>query len=185
MVERDIALAERALQRNNITNTLVVAQDGQEALDYLFGEGAHAGRDPSSLPVLVLLDLKLPKIDGLLVLEANVGAPHRTISIDPAVDTASPKARNPALDLYATANGFNPATNSATYSTAFKTRYLAAQHARSQLGALLAFKALAFLCCFQRGGGAGSGYADHTVVVSHDHITGCDQHAGTDDGDID
>ncbi|MES2075586.1 MAG: response regulator [Pseudomonadota bacterium] len=73
----DIALTERALQRNNITNTLVVAQDGQEALDYQFGEGVHAGRDPPSLPVLVLLDLKLPKIDGLEVLR-RVRADPRT-----------------------------------------------------------------------------------------------------------
>jgi CheY-like chemotaxis protein len=64
----DIALTERALKRNNISNPLVVAQDGQEGIDYLFGQGAFAGRDTALQPVLILLDLKLPKLDGLEVL---------------------------------------------------------------------------------------------------------------------
>ena len=64
----DEALTLRALKKNNILNEVVVARDGAEALDYLFGTGAHAGRDLDNPPQIVLLDLKLPKIDGLEVL---------------------------------------------------------------------------------------------------------------------
>lgn len=64
----DEALTLRALKRNNILNEVVVARDGVEALDYLFAEGVYSGRDASVLPEVVLLDLKLPKIDGLGVL---------------------------------------------------------------------------------------------------------------------
>jgi two-component system response regulator len=78
MTEKSILLVEdnpddelltlRALKKNHIPNPVVVARDGAEALDYLMGLGAYAGRDLSDLPALVLLDLKLPKIDGLEVL---------------------------------------------------------------------------------------------------------------------
>ena len=64
----DEELTIRALKKNNVTNDLVVARDGVEALDYVFGTGAYIGRDTAALPGLVLLDLKLPKIDGLEVL---------------------------------------------------------------------------------------------------------------------
>lgn len=64
----DAALTLRALRKNNILNDVVVARDGVEALDYLFGTGSYAGRDTGNQPQLVLLDLKLPKIDGLEVL---------------------------------------------------------------------------------------------------------------------
>lgn len=64
----DEALTLRALKKNNIKNPVVSARDGEQALDYLFGTGSYAGRDTSDLPQLVLLDLKLPKIDGLEVL---------------------------------------------------------------------------------------------------------------------
>jgi CheY-like chemotaxis protein len=64
----DVALTERALKRSKVINKLVVAGDGAEALDYLFGTGAYAGRDANSVPQVILLDLKLPKIDGLEVL---------------------------------------------------------------------------------------------------------------------
>jgi two-component system, response regulator len=64
----DEALTVRALRKNMILNEVVVARDGVQALDYLFGEGPHAGRDVREMPQVVLLDLKLPKLDGLAVL---------------------------------------------------------------------------------------------------------------------
>jgi two-component system, response regulator len=64
----DETLTLRALKKNNIVNEVIVAHDGAKALDYLFGAGAHAGRDLSVMPQVILLDLKLPKIDGLEVL---------------------------------------------------------------------------------------------------------------------
>ena len=64
----DEALTIRALNRNNISNEVVVARDGVQAIDYLFGNGVHADRDITDIPRLVLLDLKLPKADGLEVL---------------------------------------------------------------------------------------------------------------------
>jgi two-component system, response regulator len=65
---RDEALTMRALKKNNISNNIIIARDGVEALDYLFGTGAYAGRDVREVPQLILLDLKLPKVDGLEVL---------------------------------------------------------------------------------------------------------------------
>ena len=65
----DEALTIRALNKHNLSNRIIVARDGQEALDYLFGEGDYAGRDITQLPQVILLDLKLPKVDGLQVLE--------------------------------------------------------------------------------------------------------------------
>lgn len=64
----DEALTLRAFKKNNILNDVMVARDGVEALDYLFARGVHAGRDPGQIPALTLLDLKLPKVDGLEVL---------------------------------------------------------------------------------------------------------------------
>jgi two-component system response regulator len=84
----DIALTERALLRNNISNKLVVAQDGQEGLDYLFGEGHYTGRDPADAPVLILLDLKLPKLDGLDVLR-RIRADARTRRVPVVILTSS------------------------------------------------------------------------------------------------
>lgn len=65
----DELLAIRALKKNNIMNEVVVARDGAEALDYLFGTGPYEGRDISIMPQVILLDLKLPKINGLEVLK--------------------------------------------------------------------------------------------------------------------
>src|SRR5919109_2946088 len=65
----DEALTLRALKKNKIGNEVVVARDGAEALDYLLGKGAYAGRDMSVMPAITLLDLKLPKVDGLEVLK--------------------------------------------------------------------------------------------------------------------
>jgi CheY-like chemotaxis protein len=65
----DETLTLRAIKRNHIANPVVVTRDGAEALDYMFGIGVYAGRNPTELPAVVLLDLKLPKIDGLEVLK--------------------------------------------------------------------------------------------------------------------
>ena len=64
----DAELTIRAFSRANVMNPIVRARDGVEALDYLFGRGAHAGRDPSDIPAVVLLDLNLPRVDGISVL---------------------------------------------------------------------------------------------------------------------
>ena len=64
----DVQLTLRALKKNKISNEVVVAQDGVEALDYLFGTGTYADRDTKILPQVVLLDLKMPRLDGLEVL---------------------------------------------------------------------------------------------------------------------
>jgi two-component system response regulator len=79
----DEALTLRALKKNNILNEVIVARDGVEALDYLFGTGQHEGRDTSQQPELILLDLKLPKIDGLEVLK-RLRADDRT-ALQPVV----------------------------------------------------------------------------------------------------
>ncbi|BBJ23150.1 response regulator [Candidatus Nitrotoga sp. AM1P] len=65
----DEALTLRALKQNHIDSGVVVTRDGAEALDYLFGKGKYAGRDLNTMPALILLDLKLPKVDGLEVLK--------------------------------------------------------------------------------------------------------------------
>jgi two-component system, response regulator len=65
----DVTLTERALKKSHILNQLVVARDGAEALDYIFGTGNYSGRDMTTMPEVILLDLKLPKIDGLEVLK--------------------------------------------------------------------------------------------------------------------
>ena len=65
----DEALTLRALKKNKIRNEVVIARDGVEALDYLFGTGAYVGRDLTAMPQVILLDLKLPKVDGFEVLE--------------------------------------------------------------------------------------------------------------------
>jgi two-component system response regulator len=73
----DEALTVRALRKSKVMSEIVVARDGVQALDYLFCEGTHAGRDTSEMPQVVLLDLKLPKLDGLGVLR-RLRADERT-----------------------------------------------------------------------------------------------------------
>ena len=82
------ALTLRALRRNNVTNGVVVARDGVEALDYLFGEGSFRGRDAANLPQVVVLDLKLPRVDGLEVLR-KVRSDNRTRLVPVVILTSS------------------------------------------------------------------------------------------------
>jgi two-component system, response regulator len=84
----DEALTLRALQKNNIKNEVVVARDGAEALDYLFGEGAYSGRDVRVVPQVILLDLKLPKVDGFEVLR-KLRADERTKRLPVVILTSS------------------------------------------------------------------------------------------------
>jgi len=85
---RDEALTLRALKKNHIANEIVVAHDGVEALDYLFGTGAHAGRDLSLMPQLVLLDLNMPRVNGLQVLQ-RIRADERTKRLPVVIFTSS------------------------------------------------------------------------------------------------
>lgn len=89
----DVALALRALKRNHIANEVVVANDGVEALDFLFCRGAHADRNPEDLPEVVLLDLKLPKIQGLEVLQ-QIRANEQTRLLPVVVLTTSSEDRD-------------------------------------------------------------------------------------------
>lgn len=94
----DEELTRRALERNNIRNEVVVARDGAEALDRLFATGPHAGENPI-VPTVVLLDLKLPKIDGLEVLK-RIRADERTRLI-PVVILTSSKQEQDLIEGYA------------------------------------------------------------------------------------
>jgi len=89
----DELLALRALKKNNVSNEVVVARDGVEALDYLFARGPYAGRDPSAAPRLILLDLKLPKVDGLEVLR-RLRSDERTRLVPVVILTSSRERRD-------------------------------------------------------------------------------------------
>ncbi|HYP31849.1 MAG TPA: response regulator [Burkholderiaceae bacterium] len=83
----DVALTLRAFKRSHLMNPVVVVRDGVEALDFLFARGVHAGRGAAP-PTLVILDLKLPKLDGLGVLKA-MRADHRTALLPTVILTSS------------------------------------------------------------------------------------------------
>ena len=84
----DELLTRRTLKKSNVCNDVVVVRDGAEALDYLFATGEHTGRDPSALPQVVLLDLGLPKVDGLEVL-GRIRADERTRLLPVVILTSS------------------------------------------------------------------------------------------------
>lgn len=94
----DEALTLRALHKNKIANKIVVVRDGAEALDYLFTSGAHAGRDPREVPQVILLDLKLPKVDGLEVLR-RIRTDPRTQML-PVVILTSSKEEQDMVQAY-------------------------------------------------------------------------------------
>ena len=99
----DEALTLRALNKNRVANNIVVVRDGVEALDYLFTSGAYASRDPFELPQVVLLDLKLPKVDGLEVLR-RIRSDPRTHML-PVVILTSSREEQDLIQAYS--NGAN------------------------------------------------------------------------------
>lgn len=94
----DVKLTMRALKKNKILNEVVVAQDGVEALEYMFGEGKYAGRDTSVKPQVVLLDLKMPKMDGLEVLQ-RLRSDKRT-QLQPVVILTTSSEDKDRIDSY-------------------------------------------------------------------------------------
>jgi two-component system, response regulator len=101
----DVDLTRRALQRNNIANELIVAEDGQEALDFLFGDGSDPGRTTDGLPGLILLDLKLPRVDGLEVLR-RIKSNETTRRIPTIILTTSKEESDVALSYDGGANSY-------------------------------------------------------------------------------
>jgi CheY-like chemotaxis protein len=98
----DIGLTQRAMAKSHIANEMVVAEDGQEALDYLFGGGQYTGRDVNELPALILLDLKLPRVTGLEVLR-QIRAGERTSRLPVVILTTSKEEQDisQSYDLHA------------------------------------------------------------------------------------
>ncbi len=94
----DVELTLRALRVHNVQNEVAVVRDGAEALDYLFTTGAYASRDPGTMPTVILLDLKLPKIDGLEVLR-RIRADERT-ELLPVVILTSSKEEQDVVNGY-------------------------------------------------------------------------------------
>jgi len=94
----DVKLTLRAFRQNNIMNEIIVTTDGVDALDFLFGTGRFAGRDSSQLPAVVILDLKLPKIDGLEVLR-RIRADPRT-ALQPVVILTSSTEEQDLITSY-------------------------------------------------------------------------------------
>jgi two-component system response regulator len=101
----DEELTLLALKESNILNEVVVTRDGAEALDYLFATGQYAGRDPSRMPQLILLDLKLPKLDGLEVLK-RLRADPRTQLIPAVILTSSSEEEDVTASYRRGANSY-------------------------------------------------------------------------------
>jgi len=94
----DELLTIRAFQKNKIANEIIVARDGQEALDFLFCQNAFAGRDKKSTPQVILLDIKLPKLNGLEVLRAIRG--NEETALLPVVVLTSSKEERDVIESY-------------------------------------------------------------------------------------
>ena len=101
----DAELALRAFEKSRIANRIVVVNDGEEALDFLFGTGSHAGRDSRDTPQVILLDLKLPKIDGLGVLR-RIRADERIRRVPVVVLTSSNEEKDIVASYDLGANSF-------------------------------------------------------------------------------
>ena len=101
----DITLTLRAFKKQNLGNVIVVAHDGEEALDYLFGTGQYAGRDVTEQPAVVFLDLKLPKLDGLGVLR-RLRADPRTALQPVVILTSSSEEQDLLMGYQLGANSF-------------------------------------------------------------------------------
>ena len=101
----DVELTLRAFARNNIGNEVIVATDGEEALDYVFATGKFSGRDPEAMPTLILLDLKLPKVMGLDVLK-KIRGDERTRRLPVVVLTSSNEDRDIVTSYDLGANSF-------------------------------------------------------------------------------
>ncbi|MFC3231393.1 response regulator [Marinibaculum pumilum] len=101
----DAALTRRAFRKNGIGDEIVVAEDGAEALDYLFGNGVHADRRGAALPRVVLLDLKLPKVSGLEVLR-RIRANPRTRTLPVVILTSSVEQQDIAEGYSLCANSY-------------------------------------------------------------------------------
>ena len=101
----DVALTLRAFKKSNIANEVVVATDGVEALDFLFGTGSHAGRDVRIQPEVILLDLKLPKLDGFQVLRAMRADP-RTKALPVVILTSSKEQQDMVMGYNLGANSY-------------------------------------------------------------------------------
>ena len=101
----DVELTKRALEKSHIANELTVAEDGQEALDYLFGSNPLTGQKMNELPTLILLDLKLPKVDGLEVLR-RIRAEERTSRLAVVILTTSNEEQDIAQSYDLGANSY-------------------------------------------------------------------------------
>lgn len=101
----DEVLARRAFKKNSIRNPVVVARDGAEALDFVFARGQFAGRDVLDRPQLILLDLKLPRVDGLEVLR-QLRADERTRSTVVVVLTSSSREQDRVMSYRGGANSY-------------------------------------------------------------------------------
>lgn len=101
----DLELTLRALKEAHVCNRIQVARDGEEALDFLFCRGEHSGRDPAGHPKLILLDLKLPKVDGLEVLEQIKRVP-RTQAIPVVILTSSRQEQDVLQGYHLGANSY-------------------------------------------------------------------------------